>query len=104
MSRTRALGPAILVLPLLFAAVQFAMRAHAMPYWLEINFDPAYAYLPSGLMVLEGVTPSFFQHPGTPLECLVAAVAWALGYGTPGEIADTAFTHAEDILRATRRC
>jgi len=91
---------ALLILPLAFLAVQIAMRNHALPYWLEINFDPAYTYLPSGLMVLEGVTPTFFQHPGTPVEVLVALVAWAMGFGAPGHVADAAFAHGEAILRA----
>jgi hypothetical protein len=92
---------ALLALPIAFLIVQWLMRDHALPYWLGINFDPAYAYLPSGLMVLEGVPPALFQHPGTPVEALLALVAWATGFGAPGHVSDAAFAHGEFILRAT---
>jgi hypothetical protein len=93
--------PALFMLPALFLAVEFTLRAHALPYWLWDNLDPSYIYLLNGMHILEGVAPGHVDHPGTPLQVLVALVLWLSGAGSPGAIGDAAFLNAEALLTRT---
>lgn len=65
---------ALAVLPLLFVAVLFLMRASSLPYWQLFNLDPAYYYLMNGLLLSEGLPPVDIGHPGTTVQIFVAAV------------------------------
>lgn len=89
----------LLVLPLLFLAAELILRAHALPYWLWFNLDPSYLYLLDGMQMLEGVAPGNVNHPGTPVQCIVAVVVWLSGLGSPSGIPDAAFAAAELLLR-----
>lgn len=66
----------LLILPLVFLAAELLLRHHGLPYWLWFNLDPSYLYLIGGLNILQHAPPAQFQHPGVPLQLLVAAVAW----------------------------
>jgi hypothetical protein len=44
------------------------------PYWLGSNLDPDYVYLLNGLSILHGYGPQHVDHPGTPVQVLVAVV------------------------------
>jgi hypothetical protein len=95
-------GAALCVLPALFLVAEFLLRAHGTPYWLWFNLDPSYAYLMSGMEILEGLPPGHVDHPGTPVQCLVALVLWLSGAGSPGGVVGaSAFTGAEVILART---
>ncbi len=87
-------------LPLVFFMAEWALREHAMPYWLWFNLDPSYLYMLGGLHILDGAAPAAFQHPGVTLQMMVALGAWTAGAGTFGELSDAGFTHAEEILTA----
>jgi hypothetical protein len=95
-------GAALAVLPALFLIAEFLFRAHGTPYWLWFNLDPSYAYLMSGMEILEGLPPGHVDHPGTPVQCIVALVVWLSGAGSPGTaVGASAFTGAEAILART---
>jgi len=64
----------LLILPLLFVAVLFAMRAVSLPLWQQFNLDPDYYYLLNGLRLVEGLAPTDVSHPGTPIQVFVALV------------------------------
>lgn len=67
--------PLLLAVPIMvFAAVSLALSAMRGDYHFLLNFDPAFAYLFNGLNLLEGVSPAHIDHPGTPLQMLVAVV------------------------------
>ncbi len=83
---------ALLILPVLFLIAQTLLRNVGVPYWLWWNGDPSYAYLIDGIDLVRGLAPSFSDHPGTPVSCIVALVIWLLG----GPAA--AFDHAETVL------
>ena len=85
-------GTALLILPALFLVSEFVLRDLGVPYWLWWNLDPSYGYLISGVDLAQGLPPSFSDHPGTPVSCLVALVI--LLSGGPA----AAFAHAETIL------
>ena len=74
MSARRAALPALLVLPLLFLAAELVLRHHGLPYWLWFNLDPSYTYLVSGMRLAQGMPPVIVEHPGTPVQILVAAL------------------------------
>ncbi|HXP31899.1 MAG TPA: hypothetical protein VN832_12470 [Stellaceae bacterium] len=98
--RWRPLGAVVFVLPAAFFAAELALRAHALPYWLWFNLDPSYLYLLDGMQLLEGVTPGNVNHPGTPVQCIVALVVWLSGLGSPSGISDATFAAAESLLRS----
>ena len=83
--------------PLAFFAAEWVLRSHATPYWLWFNTDN-YLYLLSGMNLLEGVPLAAYQHPGAPLSVLTALSIWLSGAGSPGAVADTAFTGAEALM------
>jgi hypothetical protein len=88
----------LLLAPLLFLAAELILRGHAMPYWLWFNHDPSYQYLLNGMHVLEGVAPGHVDHPGTPIQSLVALVLWLSGAGSRAGIGDAAFAQPELLL------
>src|SRR5208282_3603543 len=85
-------------LPLVFFLAEWALREHALPYWLWFNLDPSYLYMLGGLHILDGAAPAAFQHPGVTVQMMVSLGVWVAGAGSPGDLSDTAFTNAEEIL------
>lgn len=71
----------LLVLPLVFMAAAFWVRASSGPFWLWFNLDPDHVYLMSSLTLGEGRAPGHVDHPGTTVQALGAAVLKA---ATPG--------------------
>jgi len=92
MQRSRA-ALALVILPALFLVAQTALRDVGIPYWLWWNEDPSYAYLIDGVDIVRGLAPSFSDHPGTPVSCIVALVIWTMGGP------DAGFDRAEAVLR-----
>lgn len=64
----------LLILPILFVAILFAMRTVSLPLWQQFNLDPDYYYLLNGLRLVEGLAPTDVSHPGTPIQVFVALV------------------------------
>ncbi|HVX84920.1 MAG TPA: hypothetical protein VH253_08900 [Phycisphaerae bacterium] len=64
-------------------AVLAGLAALKGPFWLGPNLDPDYVYLFNGLLIAAGRAPVHVDHPGTPVQELVAAVLRvAAGGGT----------------------
>jgi hypothetical protein len=55
------------------------------PAWLGADYDPEYMYLLNALNLVELEAPAHYDHPGTPLQLVGAAVIWILHRltGTP---------------------
>ncbi|MDE2227590.1 MAG: hypothetical protein KGL11_00930 [Alphaproteobacteria bacterium] len=96
MARNRG---ALLVLPAAFLAAVLVLRLHGLPYWLWFNLDPSYLYLIGGLNILQHAPPAMFQHPGVPVQLLVAAAAW-LAPGDRLAAAEAILTRASDAMLA----
>ncbi len=97
MGRERA---ALLVLPLTFFAAELILRLHGLPYWLWFNLDPSYLYLIGGLNIVEHAPPAQFQHPGVPVQLIVAVVAWFTPAADRLRDAETILTRASDVMLA----
>jgi hypothetical protein len=91
---------ALLVLPLLFLAAELVLRLHGLPYWLWFNLDPSYLYLIGGLNILRHAPPAAFQHPGVPVQLVVAAVAWFTPAADRFKDAEQILTRASDVMLA----
>jgi hypothetical protein len=89
---------ALLVLPLLFLAAELVLRAHGLPYWLWFNLDPSYLYLIGGLNLLQHAPPAAFQHPGVPVQLVVAAVAWFTPAADRLKDAELILARASDVM------
>lgn len=89
---------ALLLLPLAFLAAELLLRRHGLPYWLWFNLDPSYLYLIGGLNILQHAPPAQFQHPGVPVQLLVAAAAWFTPAAERLKDAETILTRASDAM------
>jgi hypothetical protein len=80
----RAAAP-LLVLPILFVLVLFAMRGASLPFWQVFNLDPDYYYLLNGLRLVEGLPPTDVSHPGTPVQVFIALVLRLFYWGASAQ-------------------
>ncbi|MGH6973718.1 MAG: hypothetical protein ACRED6_03725, partial [Stellaceae bacterium] len=86
------------VLPAAFLFAELVLRAHGLPYWLRFNLDPSYTYLIGGLNILQHAPPAQFQHPGVPVQLVVAAAAWFTPAAERLKDAETILTRASDAM------
>lgn len=88
---------ALFVMPLALVAVGVGYFSQIFPVFsgpVGYDQDPAYVYLLNGLGLLKWQVPSHYDHPGTPLQVLIAIVVglrWTLswianGFSGPGVV------------------
>ena len=66
-------------IPALLLLIGLAMSLKMFPLYSGegiYNADPAYAYLFNGLLLLDGHVPYHIDHPGTPLQALIAVLVY----------------------------
>jgi hypothetical protein len=72
----------LLIIPILLFIVLGVLQRYLFPLNSgPIGYDPAYAYLFNGLLILNGDIPQHIDHPGTPLQILISitvAAQWLL--------------------------
>ncbi len=72
----------LFIIPVLFISVAIVFATQMYPIYANTPFygqDPAYQYLFAGVDILLGKAPAHNDHPGTPLQLLIAitiAVVW----------------------------
>lgn len=69
----------LLVIPMLLALVGAGMALKMFPLYSGggiYNSDPSYAYLFNGLLLLSQQVPHHIDHPGTPLQTLIALLVY----------------------------
>lgn len=67
------------VVPIVLLIVGSAMALKMFPLYSGggiYNSDPSYAYLFNGLLLLDGHSPHHNDHPGTPLQILIAVLVY----------------------------
>jgi hypothetical protein len=64
----------VCAVPLALLGLWWVLLAAKGPYWLASNLDPDYVYLLNGLNILHGHAPAHVDHPGTPLQVLLALI------------------------------
>lgn len=75
-------------------------------YCIELFFlrctDPDFAYLFNGI-TLAHLRPNLYTigHPGTPIHCIIAPVAWVVHLFRPGSLWDDVLLHPEIYIKAT---
>jgi hypothetical protein len=87
--RARAVGAILRLLPVCIAPPilvgrWWSLLAAKGPYWLGTNSDPDYPYLLNALGLLRGVGPGHVDHPGTPVQLLLALIARATHLASGG--------------------
>ncbi len=89
------------VLPMVFLLAAFAFARIVGPFYSAYNYDPDYVYLFNGLNLASLQSPEHIDHPGTPLQLLLAlAIRLAnLGVAAP-QTAANVIGHAETYLAA----
>lgn len=71
--------PAMIAIPALLLLMGWAMSLKMFPLYSGgglYNVDASYAYLFNGLLLLDGLAPYQIDHPGTPLQVLIAALVY----------------------------
>lgn len=66
--------PILLVVPITIFVIEYFFIQKIYP--LYHDSDPAYQYLLNGLLILQGNTPYHIDHPGTPVQTLIAGVIY----------------------------
>ena len=64
----------LLVVPITIFVIEYFFIQKIYP--LYHDSDPAYQYLLNGLLILQGNTPYHIDHPGTPVQTLIAGVIY----------------------------
>ena len=67
------------IIPALLLLMGSAMALKMYPLysgWDHYNSDPAYAYLFNGLLLLDRHSPTHIDHPGTPVQMLIAVLVY----------------------------
>lgn len=70
----------LLIVPLIVFIIEYFFIRKIYPLYLDS--DPAYQYLLNGLLILNGHSPFHIDHPGTPVQTLIAGVlyvSWSIG-------------------------
>ena len=62
----------LLIVPIVLFIIQYSFIQKIYPLYLDS--DPAYQYLFNGLLILNGHSPYHIDHPGTPVQILIAGV------------------------------
>lgn len=94
---------ALLILPLVAGVLWVNIILLITPIFegSELFFyDPAYAYLLNGLTILDGKPPYHIDHPGTPLQVLIAVVVFVkwLFTGTNPDVVTDAINNPENYI------
>jgi hypothetical protein len=90
---------ALWLLPALFVAVLFVLRASSVPFWQSFNADPDYYYLFNALRLVEWQRIIDIGHPGTPVHALVAVVLWLMHPGaSPADVVQATLADPERPL------
>jgi hypothetical protein len=75
---TRYSTTLLAAIPLFVMAIGLVLLDRMYPIYINSNTglgqDPAYQYLFAGIDILQGHSPAHTDHPGTPLQTLIAAV------------------------------
>ncbi|HEY3322226.1 MAG TPA: hypothetical protein VGP72_17315 [Planctomycetota bacterium] len=66
-----------LAVPVLAVALASWLTTARGPFFLGSNSEPSYIYLLNGLGILEGHSPNHTDHPGTPLQAVIAVIVAA---------------------------
>ena len=80
MKKTQRL--ALLVVPIILISAFGLFVREMYPIYLNSPFfgqDPAYQYLFAGVDILQGHAPKHNDHPGTPVQAMIAAVIFVVG-------------------------
>jgi len=70
----------LLIVPIVIFIIEYFFIRKIYPLYQDS--DPAYQYLLNGLLILNGHSPFHIDHPGTPVQTLIAGVlyaSWSIG-------------------------
>ena len=88
------------ILPIIFFLVAIWARQMHGPYWLNTNLDPTYGYLLSSLNILNNISPTHIDHPGTTVQFLGALIFRFMHLGSQvEEIIENVLRDPEYYLR-----
>lgn len=60
----------LVLIPVMIVICSILLKNARGPYYLNLGYDPSYAYLASSLNIATGHTVGHIDHPGTPLQLL----------------------------------
>jgi len=85
--------------PFLFIMVGF-FNLSSITYFYQHITDPEYFHLLNGINIaLLNLATPYTDHPGTPLQLIVAISSWPIGFFIPGSLVENVIEHPELFLR-----
>lgn len=88
---------------IIFPAVYFAIALISIlnfgPFYQQ-STDPEYFHLLNGINIaLFNLATPYTDHPGTPLQIIVALSSWPISLGFPGSLVNNVIDHPETFLK-----
>ena len=94
----------LLFFPIIMTVMGLVYLGHISPAFGGghfYNHDPVYTYLFNGLTLLDGNPPDHIDHPGTPLQVLIALIVfirWLIVDGGGGDVVSAAINNPEAYI------
>jgi hypothetical protein len=110
-SRTaRPRGTNVVLLLILFAIIPTAFFVEALqlskasgPQWLGLKFENSYTYLFNSLLIVNGESPAYTDHPGVTTELFGAACLRLSGHGPEKSLTNSVAENPEHYLKKMHR-
>jgi hypothetical protein len=94
---------ALVVLPLAFLIVTLQLTKVSGPSWLSTNFENNYPYLFNSLLLVNGKTPVYLDHPGVTTELFGAVVLQWSGSGSGNNVTERVLTDPDRAIKRIQR-
>jgi hypothetical protein len=94
---------ALVIFPLAFLIVALQLTKVSGPSWLSTNFENNYPYLFNSLLLVNGKTPEYLDHPGVTTELFGAAVLQWSGSGSGNVITERVLNNPDQAIKRIQR-
>jgi hypothetical protein len=94
---------ALVIFPLAFLIVALQLTKVSGPSWLSTNFENNYPYLFNSLLLVNGKTPEYLDHPGVTTELFGAAVLQCSGSGSGNVVTERVLTNPDGAIKRIQR-
>jgi hypothetical protein len=106
----RPRGPNVILSLILFAIIPSVFFAEALqlskasgPQWLGLKFENSYVYLFNSLLVVNGESPAYTDHPGVTTELFGAACLRLSGFQSAKDLTNSVVEKPEHYLKKMHR-
>lgn len=91
------------IVPTIFFFVAFQLTKACGPTWLSNKFENNYPYLFNSLLLVDGHSPSWIDHPGTITQIFGAAILRLTEPGSRDHIVTPVLDNPDKFIKRTQR-